>query len=119
MGYAEVLQLKVRCLASGVACPKPVPETWFWRNTSSSLPRVVYTDDFQNAIGHLMPGWSNQSNYSKTCVKRSQIGYHLYECRSYSRPSVIKIFVLSIFEWPFYSGFTVLNPEQRLFTNGQ
>ena len=23
-------------------------------------------------------------------------------------PSVIKIFVLSIFEWPFYTGFTVL-----------
>ena len=24
-------------------------------------------------------------------------------------PIVIKIFVLSIFEWPFYTGFTVLN----------
>ena len=24
-------------------------------------------------------------------------------------PFVIKIFVLSIFEWPFYTGFTVLN----------
>ena len=28
--------------------------------------------------------------------------------------SVIKIFVLSIFEWPFYTGFTVLNIEMPL-----
>ena len=73
--------------------------------------------------------------YNKTCVKRQlskrpQIGfqdhlsYHLMQVKSiaecsngsilqYFQPSiklpfVIKIFILSIFEWPFYTGFTVL-----------
>ena len=27
-------------------------------------------------------------------------------------PFVIKIFVLSIFEWPFYTGFTVISSKQ-------
>ena len=30
-------------------------------------------------------------------------------------PFVIKIFVLSIFEWPFYSGFTVICPNHFCF----
>ena len=71
--------------------------------------------------------------YSKTCVKwtlskRSQIGFQdqlslnagQKYCRMLQRelsailltfnklPFVIKIFFLSIFEWPFYTGFTVL-----------
>ena len=71
-------------------------------------------------------------NYSKTCVKRPlskrpQIGFQdqlsLNAGQKYYRmvqeeqsailltfiklPFVIKIFVLSIFEWPFYTGFTV------------
>ena len=71
--------------------------------------------------------------YSKTCVKgplskRPQIGFHdklsLNAGQKYCRmlqgehsailltfiklPFVIKIFILSIFEWPFYTGFTVL-----------
>ena len=29
-------------------------------------------------------------------------------------PFVIKIFVLSIFEWSFYTGFTVISPEESL-----
>ena len=29
-------------------------------------------------------------------------------------PFVIKIFVVSIFEWPFYTGFTVHVPKQHL-----
>ena len=74
--------------------------------------------------------------YSKNCVKRPlskrpQIGFQdqlsLNAGQKYCRmlqgehseilltfiklPPVIKIFVLSIFEWPFYTGFTVLiNP---------
>ena len=74
-----------------------------------------------------------QSWYSKTCVKRppserQKIGFQyqlslnagqMY-CRMLQRehsailstfiklPFVIKVFVLSIFEWPFYTGFTVL-----------
>ena len=71
--------------------------------------------------------------YSKTCVKRPhtkrpKIGFHdqlsLNAGQKYCRmlqvehsaillifiklPFVIKIFVLSIFEWPFYTGFTVI-----------
>ena len=69
--------------------------------------------------------------YSKTCVKgplskRPKIGfqdYHLMQVKSIAEcsfwehsailstfiklPFVIKIFVLSIFEWPLYTGFTV------------
>ena len=33
-------------------------------------------------------------------------------------PIVIKIFVLSIFEWPFYTGFTVYTQWTRLNTAG-
>ena len=72
--------------------------------------------------------------YSKNCVKRSlsnrlQIGFQdqllLNAGQKYCRmlkgehsailsnfikpPFVIKIFVLSIFEWPFYTGFTVMD----------
>ena len=72
-------------------------------------------------------------SYSKTCVKRPlskrpKIGFQdqllLNAGQKYCRmlqgehsatlltfiklPFVIKIFVLSIFEWPFYTGFTVL-----------
>ena len=71
--------------------------------------------------------------YRKTCVKvplskRPQIGFQdqvsfnagrsIAECSEGSilqilstflmLPFVIKIFILSIFEWPFYKGFTVL-----------
>ena len=59
--------------------------------------------------------------YSKTCgkrplSKRPKIGFQdqLSLCvgQKYSTfiklPFLIKIFVLSIFEWPFYTGFTVL-----------
>ena len=74
-------------------------------------------------------------SYSKTCVKRPlskrlKIGFHdqlsLNAGQKYCRmlqgehcailstciklPFVIKIFVLSIFEWPFYTGSTV--PER-------
>ena len=65
--------------------------------------------------------------YSKTCVKRLKIGFQgqlsLNAGQKYCRtlqgehsailstfiklPFVIKIFVLSIFEWLFYTGFTV------------
>ena len=72
--------------------------------------------------------------YSKICVKIPQIGIHIsiyiYQLslnagQKYCRmlqgehsairltiiklPFVIKIFILSIFEWPFYTSFTVLN----------
>ena len=68
--------------------------------------------------------WANPV-YSNTCVKgplskRPKIGFQ--DCRSkvlrnacstilwtfIKLPIVIKIFVLSIFEWPFYTRFTVL-----------
>ena len=29
-------------------------------------------------------------------------------------PFVIKIFILSIFEWPFYTGFTVLDQDRAI-----
>ena len=55
--------------------------------------------------------------YSKTCVKRSlkkngfqdQLSLNAGQkyCRILAIPFVIKIFVLSIFEWPFYTGSTV------------
>ena len=75
---------------------------------------------------------SHFSEYSKTCVKRplsksQKIGFQdqllLNPCQKYCRmlqgehsailsafikfPFGIKIFVLSILEWPFYTGFTV------------
>ena len=77
------------------------------------------------------------SYYSKTCVKqplskRLKIGFQdqlsLNAGQKYCRmlplehsailltliklPSFIKIFVLSIFEWPFYTGFTVYETSQ-------
>ena len=76
--------------------------------------------------------------YSKTCVKRplsndqklvSKTYYRLIQGQKYCRilqgeqsailltliklPFVIKIFVLSIFEWPFYPGFTVMKKRGR------
>ena len=79
-------------------------------------------------------------NYSKTCVKRplskrQQIGFQcqlsLNAGKKFCRmllwehsailstftklPFVIKIFVLSIFEWPFYTGFTVFKHFDSLF----
>ena len=75
----------------------------------------------------------------KPCVKRplakrQKIGFQdqlsLNACQKYCRmlqgehsailstfiklPFVIKIFVVSIFEWPFYTGFTVHVPKQHL-----
>ena len=80
-------------------------------------------------------------NYSKTCVKwplskRPQIGFQdqlslntgLKYCRMIALehsailltfiklPFYIKIFVLSIFKWPFYTGFTVV--FNLLFVHG-
>ena len=80
-----------------------------------------------------MDGWIDiiETVYSKTCLKqpsskRPKIGFQelsLKAGQKYCRmlkgehsailstfiqlASVIKIFVLSIFEWPFYTGFTV------------
>ena len=76
--------------------------------------------------------------YSKTCVKqplsnRPKIGFQdqlsLNENQKYCRmlqgehsailftfiklPIFIKIFVLSIFEWPFYTGFTVDQSQEH------
>ena len=59
--------------------------------------------------------------YSKTCVKWplskrpkmvSKTNYRLMQVKSiaecsFKLPFVIKTFVLSIFEWPIYTGFTV------------
>ena len=83
--------------------------------------------------GHI-PRWQCFFIYSKTCVKlplskRPQIGFQdqllLNAGQKYCRmlqgehsailstfnklPFVIKIFILFIFEWPFYTGFTVSN----------
>ena len=75
--------------------------------------------------------------YSKTCVKqplskRQKIGFHdqlslnaghkYLSIAEYSAilstfiklPFVIKIFVLSIFQWPFYTGFTVFDKYVNL-----
>ena len=69
------------------------------------------------------------NKYSKTCVKRPlskdqklvfKTNYRLMQVKSIAvehsailstfikLPIVMKIFLLSIFEWPFYTGFTVL-----------
>ena len=77
--------------------------------------------------------------YSKSCVKRSpskrpKIGFQdqlflnagqkyrrmlqwehsAIPLTFYKQPFVIQIFVLSIFEWPFYTGFTVFQLFNRL-----
>ena len=66
------------------------------------------------AVCHLLP-----VQYSKTCVKLPlakkivfKTNYRLMQVKSNAEcftklPFVIKIFVLSIFEWPFYTGFTL------------
>ena len=83
-------------------------------------------------------------SYSKTCVKRSlskdrKIGFYdqlsLNAGQKYCRmlrgkhsvilltfiklPFVINIFVLSVLEWPFYTGFTVLVYLCELFCKGK
>ena len=73
--------------------------------------------------------WKSDTLYSKTCVKRPlskspkfggcKTNYHLMQVKSITEgkhsailstfiklPFVIKTFVLSIFEWPLYKGFT-------------
>ena len=69
--------------------------------------------------GQFFPGWYKCLllwKYSKTCLKRPlskrpQVGFQLSlnAGQKYCRmlPFVMKIFGLSIFEWPFYTGFTV------------
>ena len=84
---------------------------------------------------------NNQSIYSKTCIKRPlskrqktvfQDQLSLNAGQKYCRmlqgehsaillifiklPFVIKTFVLSIFEWPFYAGFTV-DPSCKMYLN--
>ena len=57
--------------------------------------------------------------YSKTCVKQplskrpkigfqDQLSHYVIHLIFSQLPIVIKISVLSIFEWPFYTGFTVI-----------
>ena len=60
--------------------------------------------------------------YSKTCVKRSlskrsKIGFQVKSIAEYfiKQPFVIKIFVVSIFEWPFYTGCIV---QTKIQTSG-
>ena len=59
---------------------------------------------------------STQKNYSKTCVKRPpskrpklgfKTNYCLMQVKSIAKCYHLSKFVLSIFEWPFYTGFTV------------
>ena len=89
----------------------------------------VCTFVFKNSLSNFSPIF----NYSKTCLKwplskRPKIGFQdqllLNAGQKYCRtlqgehsailptfiklPFVIKIFVWSIFEWPFYTGFTVI-----------
>ena len=47
--------------------------------------------------------------YSQTCVKQplSKRPKIIFQDQLFKLPFVIKILVLSIFEWPFYTGFTV------------
>ena len=91
----------------------------------------IYYEHFIGAIEEYNSSIKNYT-YSNTCVeqplsKRPQIGFQdqlsLNAGQKYCRllqvehsatlstfinlPFVIKIFVLSIFEWPFYTGFTV------------
>ena len=86
------------------------------------------------------PKESDQTKYSKTCVKRplskrQKIGFQdwlsLNAGQKYCRmlplehsailltfiklPFVTKTFVLSVFEWPFYTGFTVFTFSKQVF----
>ena len=45
--------------------------------------------------------------YSKTCVKQEE--HSAIRSTFIKLHFVIKIFVLSIFEWPFYTGFAVID----------
>ena len=52
---------------------------------------------------------SNQTNKQIMQVKSIAEGEHSAILLTFVKlPFVIKIFILSIFEWPFYTGFTVI-----------
>ena len=98
----------------------------------------MYYNSTVNIHASIHVAAANPNMYSKTCVKRplsnrQKIGFQdqllLNAGQKYCRmlqgehsailstfiklPFVIKIFVLSIFEWPFYTGFTVLKQKQQ------
>ena len=95
---------------------------------------------YQMGYGLRKVSFKATSNYSKTCGKRPlskdrkfifKTNYRLMQVKSIAEcslehsailltfiklPFVIKIFILSIFEWPFYTGFTVLDQDRaKLF----
>ena len=120
----EILNLGRRCL------PLYAAISWAYDKAEEILPNPC-----------LKPPWKQLKldlpqvdNYSKTCVKRPlsktlKIGFQdqlsLNAGRKYCRmlqrelltsiklPFDITIFVLSIFEWPFYTGFTVTQKSSR------
>ena len=63
----------------------------------------------------LLPGRAFASLYALLFLEKEaeiggRVGEHSAILSTFIKlPFVIKIFVLSIFEWPFYSGFTVQN----------
>ena len=60
----------------------------------------------KTAILEKTENWFSNTNYRLMQVKKIAESAILSTC--IKLPFVIKIFVLSIFEWPFYTGFTVL-----------
>ena len=87
------------------------------------LHSVCFHDKIDSEV--LLNIYNSHRKYCKICVKRSQKDLKLVSKTNYSLmqvksrehsailwtfiklPFVLKIFVLSIFEWPFYTGFTV------------
>ena len=111
---------------------------WVW----SLLGLIYWVREFlgRNLLGLLNPNILSLSNYSKTCLKgplskRPKIGFQdqllLNAVQKYCRmlqgehsailstfiklPFVIKIFVLSIFEWLLKTGFTVHKINRNYF----
>ena len=127
--------LHFNCLFSGT-CPlrKVIQCTWEnkWTRTGTMVKWMDNMDFFLQHMLRLVAVFLH-SVYSKTFIKwplskRPKIGFQdqfsLNVGQKYCRmlqgehsailkafiklPFVIKIFVLSIFDWPFYTGFTVL-----------
>ena len=68
----------------------------FVKRPLSKIPQIVFQDQLL-------------LNAGQECCRMLQ-GEHFAILSTFSKLSfVIKIFVLSIFQWPFYTGFTVCN----------
>ena len=83
---------------------------------------ILYITDYNHFTDKNAIHYNQNLKYSKTCLKRPlkkdqtavfKTDYHLMQVKSIAEcpfiklPSVIKTLILSIFEWPLKTGFTV------------